>query len=510
MIQALAPAASQSQPLADGDMLAAIDLGSNSYHMVVARYTLGQLRIVDRLRETVRMAEGLDGRGGLDAEVRQRALRCLARFGQRIRDIPAHRVRAVATNTVRRLASPQAFLMPAETALGHAIEIVSGREEARLVYLGVAHAQPPRNSHRRLVVDIGGGSTECIIGRGFETLERDSVQLGAVAGTLRYFGNGKLSRRKWREALIEASVEFQQFAATYRSLGWQEVIGASGTNKAIGEICAQMKLTKGAITAEALPVVRDQLLRASSIDDIKLPGLSDDRRPVIAGGLLVLEAAFASLDLQRMVVSKAALREGVLYDMLGRAGDQDSRDTSVDALGQRYGMDRAQALRVEATACRLFDQVAAAWQLSDDDRMMLSWAAQLHELGLTIAHSQYQVHGAYILAQSDIAGFSRQEQQLLAALVRAHRRKVPKTVFEALPDRLLPAARQMSMLLRLAVVLHRGHEDPDIPGLEARADGDALTLRLPPRWLDERPLLQADLAGEPAETAALGIALRFA
>jgi len=509
MSRATAPAASQSQPLVDGDMLAAIDLGSNSYHMVVARYTLGQLRTVDRLRETVRMAEGLDGRGGLDAEVRQRALRCLSRFGQRIRDIPPHRVRAVATNTVRRLAAPQAFLMPAETALGHAIEIVSGREEARLVYLGVAEAQPPRSGHRRLVIDIGGGSTECIIGRGFETLERDSVQLGAVGGTLRYFGSGKLSRRKWREALIDASVEFQQFAATYRSLGWQEVIGASGTNKAIGEICAAMKLTKGAVTAEALPVVRDALLRAGHIDNIKLPGLSDDRRPIIAGGLLVLEAAFASLDLQRMMVSKAALREGVLYDMVGRAGDQDPREASVDALAQRYGMDQAQALRVEATACRLFDQVAAAWQLTPDDRMMLSWAARLHELGLTIAHSQYQVHGAYILAQSDIAGFSRQEQQFLAALVRAHRRKVPRTVFEALPDRLLPAARRLSVLLRLAVVLHRGHEEPNIPDLEARADGDTFALRLPARWLDARPLLQADLAGEPSETGALGLHLQL-
>src|SRR5690606_23385275 len=501
--------ASQSQPLVDGDMLAAVDLGSNSYHMVVARYTLGQLRIVDRLRETVRMAEGLDARGGLDPEVRQRALHCLARFGQRIRDIPPHRVRAVATNTVRRLAAPQAFLMPAETALGHAIEIISGREEARLVYQGVAHAQPPKAGQRRLVVDIGGGSTECIIGRGFETLERDSVQLGAVAGTLRYFGNGRLSRRKWRDALLEASVEFQQFAATYRSLGWQEAIGASGTNKAIGEICAAMELTKGAVTAEALPVVRDELLRASHIDDIRLPGLSEERRPIIAGGLLVLEAAFTSLDLQRMMVSKAALREGVLYDMVGRAGDQDPREASVEALVQRYGIDRAQALRVESSALALFDQVAGAWQLTPDDRTMLSWAARLHELGLTIAHSQYQLHGAYILAQSDIAGFSRQDQQFLAALVRAHRRKVPRNVFEALADRLLPAARQLSSLLRLAVLLHRGHEDPDIPGLEVRADGDVLALRLPARWLEERPLLQADLAGEPGETAALGLRLQL-
>src|SRR5690606_35610707 len=212
-----------------------------------------------------------------------------------------------------RLAAPQAFLMPAKTALGHAIEVVSGRTEARLVYLGVAHSQPPKPGHRRLGVGMGGGSTECIIGRGFDTLERESMQLGAVGSTLSHFGNGRLSRKKWREALMEASVEFQQFAATYRSLGWQEAIGASGTNKAIGEICAAMKLTKGAVTAEALPLVRDELLRAGHIDDIRLPGLSDERRPIIAGGLLVLEAAFTSLDLQRMMVSKAALREGVLY-----------------------------------------------------------------------------------------------------------------------------------------------------------------------------------------------------
>lgn len=223
----------------------------------------------------------------------------------------------------------------------------------------------------------------------------------------------------------------------------------------------------------------------------------------------MLEAAFTSLGLQRMAVSKAALREGVLYDMVGRAGDQDPRDASVEALMQRYGIDLAQALRVESSALRLFDQVAAAWQLTPDDRLMLSWAARLHELGLTIAHSQYQVHGAYVIAHSDIAGFSRQEQQFLAALVRAHRRKVPRSAFEALPDRLLPAARRLSMLLRLAVLLHRGHDDPDIPGLEATATGDGIALRLPRRWLDERPLLQADLAGEPGETASLGVALRF-
>lgn len=494
-------------PLADGELLAAVDLGSNSFHMVVARSVLGQIRVVDRLRETVRLAEGLDGRGGLWAPVRDRALETLARFGQRLREVPADRVRAVATHTVRQLSSPQSFLVPAETALGHGIDVISGREEARLVYQGVAHAQPPKPGHRRLVMDIGGGSTECIIGSGFVALERESLQVGCVSTTRRFFPDGRLSHRRWQEALLEVGAEFQQFAGLYRALGWQEALGSSGTNKAIGEICAAMKLTKGAVTAEALPQVRERLLRAAHVDDIDLPGLSDERRPIIAGGLLVLEAAFDALGLERMLVSRAALREGVLYDLVGRISDNDPRDASVDALMTRYGIDAAQAERVAATALRLFDQVAPAWQLGADDRAMLAWAARLHEIGLAIAHSQYQVHGAYVLSHSDIAGFSQHEQRFLAALVRAHRRRVPKATFDPLPDRVLSAARRTTALLRLAVLLHRAHEGDAIPRLDADADGDALRIRLGRAWLEARPLLAADLAGEPADSAGLGVRL---
>ncbi len=496
-------------PLQDGDMLAAIDLGSNSFHMVVAQYLLGQLRVVDRLRETVRLADGLDARGGLSAEARQRAYECLGRFGQRIRGIPQQRVRAIATNTVRQLASPQAFLMPAESALGHAIEVVAGREEARLIYLGVAHAQPSKRDHRRLVLDIGGGSTECIIGSGFDTIERESVQLGCVATTRKYFGDGNLSRRRWNAALTDVATTFQPFAARYRDLGWEDAIGTSGTNKAIGDVCAAMKLTKGSVLAEALPYVRDRLLQARSIDAIDLPSLAEDRRPVIAGGLLVLEAAFQALGLQRLAVSKAALREGVLHDMVERGGDDDPRDSSVTALMKRYGIDAPQAERVEATALRLFDQVAGPWQLDADDRLMLSRAARLHELGLTIAHSQYHVHGAYVVEHTDLAGFSRQQQQFLAALLRTQRRKVPKQVFDALPDRLLPAARHTAALLRLAVLIHRAHEADPIPRLDAMVDGKRLTLTMDARWFDARPLLKADLEDEPAKINALGIALRL-
>jgi exopolyphosphatase/guanosine-5'-triphosphate,3'-diphosphate pyrophosphatase len=330
------------------------------------------------------------------------------------------------------------------------------------------------------------------------------------ASTRRFFGTGKLSRKRWKEALTEVTAEFQQFASAYRTLGWDEAIGSSGTNKAIGEICAAMKLTKGAVTAEALPQVRERLLQAERIEDIDLPGLSADRRPIIAGGLLVLEAVYAALGLQRMAVSKAALREGVLYDMLGRGGADDPRNASVAALVQRYGIDLAQAQRVETTALQLFEQVAKAWRLDDDDRRMLARAARLHEAGLAIAHSGYHVHGAYILEHSDIAGFSQQEQRYLAALVRTHRRGIPKSAFEMIPDRLLANVRRSAALLRLAVLLHRSHDTEPMPAPKVRAEGDGLALALDRRWLEARPLLRADLEGEPEDMLGLGVQLRLA
>ncbi len=493
---------------ADGDQFAAIDIGSNSFHMIVARTSLGQLRVVDRLRENVRMADGLDRKGRLSDSARKRAIDCLARFGQRIRDVPATRVRALATNTVRRLAAPQDFLVPAEAALGKPIEVVSGREEARLIYLGVAHAQPPKPEQLRLVIDIGGGSTEFIIGRGFEPIERESLQAGCIASTRRFFPNGRLSKKRWKDGLAEISAEFQQFAAQYRALGWQEAIGTSGTHKAIGDILTAMKLTKGAITADALPLLREQLLQADSIDKINLPGLEKDRKPIIAGGVLVLEAAFSALGLQRLLVSKAAMREGILYDIIGRRSDKDPRDASVAALTQRYGIDEIQAARVEATALRLFEQVRQAWQLDDDDALMLGWAARLHEIGLAIAHSQYHLHGAYLLEHSDIAGFSRQEQLLLAALVRNHRRNIVKNAFDALPDRVLLKAKRTTALLRLAVLLHRSHDPDAIPKLELAVHGDSLQLVVARDWIDSRPLLKTDLIAEPEYIAGLGIAFR--
>lgn len=483
-------------PLKDGDLLAAVDLGSNSFHMVVARYLMGQLRIVDRIKETVRLAEGLDGQGGLDPLVMPRALDCLARFGQRIRTLPAPRVRAIATNTVRQLANPQAFLMPAETALGHGIEVVAGREEARLIYLGVAHGNPLDPGKRRLVMDIGGGSTEVIIGEGLEAVERESLQMGCIATTRRFFGDGRINRKRWKEARTELAAEFQQFAEAYRRRGWQEAMGSSGTIKAICDVSVKMKLTKVSITDASLAAIREKLLDFDTLDSIKLPGLSSERRPIFAGGLLVLDAAFGALGIERMYVSDHAMREGVLYDLLGRDGQDDPRAESIRALQVRYGIDPDQAARVEATAMSLFDQAELPWGLDADNRRLLAWAARIHEIGLAIAHSQYHQHGAYLVEHSDIAGFSRTEQQTLAALVRNQRRNFNPASFEKVPDRLMGNIQRCALLLRLAVLMHRSHDSDPLPVVELDVDGDQMLLRLPKRWLDGHPLTRLDLETE--------------
>jgi exopolyphosphatase/guanosine-5'-triphosphate,3'-diphosphate pyrophosphatase len=495
--------------LKEGDSLAAVDLGSNSFHLVVARYEHGDLRVIDRVRETVRMALGLRPDGTLEPERHRRALSCLARFGQRLRAFPPERVRAVATNTVRRLRNPRAFLLTAETALGQPISVVSGREEARLIYLGVAHGLP-RSRERRLVVDIGGGSTEFIIGREFEALETESLQMGCVASTLRFFDDGKLTRKRWQRAQTEIEVELQQFAAAYRAVGWKEAIGSSGTARALGAINEALGHGDNVVTRAGLDEVRERLLDAAEIERIRLPGLSEDRRPVIAGGAVILDTVFRALGIQRMRVCDTAMREGLLYDMLGRAAHTDPREASIEGLASRYGADRAQAGRVEATALMLFDQVAADWQLDDEHRMWLAWCARVHEIGLTIAHSQHHVHGAYLVGQSDLFGFGHQEQQALAFVVRAQRRAIPVEVLNALPERLAGPAARLAVLLRLSALLHRARTPDPLPPLVLKAGEKSLRLSLPRQWLDTHPLTRADLETERKHLGALNLKLQLA
>ncbi|WP_266168084.1 Ppx/GppA phosphatase family protein [Dyella subtropica] len=490
----------------DGELIAAVDMGSNSYHMVVARVEHGEPRVIDRLRETVRMAAGLRADGTLDAEHRARALNCLARFGQRIAGVPSIRVRAVATNTVRRLASPQAFLTAAETALGHPVEIVSGREEGRLIFLGASH-DLPASRENRLVIDVGGGSTEFIIGRGLAPMHTESVQAGCIASTLRFFPGGKLNRKRWQRASSEIGVLLQQFAEDYREASWVEAFGSSGTAKAIGSVVQAMKFSDEGVTPASLALLRDALIDQGQISTLKLPGLAEDRAPVIAGGVVIFEAAFEALGIERLRVCESSMREGLLWDLLGRAGGTDPRTASIDALASRYGVDRAQARRVESTALMLFDQVAKAWKLDGEAREWLSWVSRVHEIGLAIAHSQHHHHGAYILRHADLAGFSRQEQQLLAAVVESHRRKPDKAQFSALPQRHRTLARQITALLRLAVLFRRARRAESLPQMRLAATTQRLRLALPGTWLEQHPLTEADLEQEQAPMSELGLSL---
>ena len=333
------------------------------------------------------------------------------------------------------------------------------------------------------------------------------MQMGCVASTRRFFSKA-ISKRRWKDALTEVSAEFQQFSAAYKSIGWQETLGSSGTIKAIGEVLAAMKLTRGAITDSGLEQLRDRMLQADSIADIQLPGLSEERQPVIAGGVLVLEAAFRELGLTRMQVSETAMREGILHDMLGRASQRDSRDLSIDALASRYGVDRAQAARVESTALDLFDQIAEAWELDADyDRPLLGWASRVHEIGLSIAHSQHQTHGAYLLRHSDIAGFSTQEQAILAALVRNQRRGIHRGVLSDIGEPEATRCLRCTLLIRLAVMLHRSHDPQPLPKLMLRATPRGFSVEVARSWLAQHPLTRSDLDAETEHLADLGVVL---
>jgi len=493
-------------PIRDGELIAAVDMGSNSFHMVVARMEHGEPRVIDRLRESVRMAAGLRADGTLDAERRARAMNCLARFGQRIAGLPSLRVRAVATNTVRRLASPQTFLTAAEVALGHPIEVVSGREEGRLIFLGAAH-DLPASREPRLIIDVGGGSTEFIIGRGLAPLHTESVQAGCIASTLRFFPGGKLTRKRWQRARSEIGVLLQQFDEDYREAGWQDAYGSSGTAKSIGAVVQAMKFSDDGITPASLVSLREAILEQGQISLLKLPGLIEDRAAVFAGGVVIFEAAFAALGIERLRVCESSMREGLMWDLIGRAGGSDPRTASIDALAARYGVDRAQARRVESTALMLFDQVAKAWKLDADAREWLSWAARVHEIGLAIAHSQHHHHGAYILRHADLAGFSRQEQQLLAAVVEMHRRKPDRALILTLPLRYRALARYTTALLRLAVLFRRARRAESLPPMRLAATSQKLRLTLPLTWFEQHPLSESDLQQEQSPMLELGLKL---
>lgn len=485
--------------------LAAIDLGSNSFHLLVANYHHERLQVVARLGEKVQLAAGLDDDGLLSEAAIQRALDCLGRFAPFLSDITNDHLRIVGTNALRDAHNSQAFIERAEAQLGHAIEIIAGREEARLIYLGAAHALA--ESGRRLLVDIGGGSTEFIIGKAFEPKALESLRMGCITFSRRFFPDGELNEKRMRRAEIAALSELANIQRPYQRLGWDDPVGSSGTIKAVASVLHAYGDTsqEGVITRSGLKKLRERLLKCKHLDKVALDGLKADRAKVFPAGVAILGAVFEAFDLTQMRFADGALREGVLYDMVGRNSAEDSRSKSLESLERTYDVDARQGLNVADTAERLFNQVRHAWSLTSDQARYLQWASHVHEIGLAISHSQFHRHGAYLLEHSDLAGFSRPEQRQLAFLVRAHRRKFPLKEWHALPDAQQAITQKLARLLRLAVLLNHSRPETAPPLPELSADSDSLTITLPES--DEPTLLSTDLEQEQAFMQAAGFKL---
>ena len=469
---------------------AALDLGSNSFHLIVARDRGDRLQVVDKHREMVRLAEGLGPANMLAPKTTARALECLERLGQRLRQLPARNVRVVGTNTLRKARNSPQFIAHAQEVLGHQVEIISGREEARLIYLGVSHFLED-NHDTRLVIDIGGGSTELILGQSFQPQLAESLFIGCADLSDRYFEDGRIDAQGMAAAERVARQEFEIIERIFLARGWDNAVGASGTIIAVHDIIED-ELGGKDISREGLDHITERLIECGHTSNLDFSGVDSQRAPVFPGGVAILRALFDALDIDRLTVSSSALREGLLHDLLGRIHDQDIREKTVLDLARRFNVDHDHAARVAATAQDLFERIEPYWDDIDPNLVpLLRWSAVLHEIGLDIAHNQYHKHGGYLLDNMDMPGFSRPEQHRLSLLVRAHRRKFPAEDFIDALD-----LAKLCVLLRIAVVLHRGRSDMALPPFDVRADEDFIRLSFPGTWIAQHPLTQLDLDQE--------------
>ncbi len=487
----------QQQPI-----LAAVDLGSNSFRLQIARVENDQLYMLDGLREPVRLAAGLTDDKRLDKAAQQRALICLQRFGERLRGLPREAVRAVGTNSLRVAKNAPEFLQQAEAALGFPIEVIAGREEARLIYLGVAQGLPQSDA-KRLVMDIGGGSTEFIIGSGLEPLKLESLYMGCVSYSQRYFPGGKITKANLRQAELAARIELQTIVAGFSLGHWDEALASSGTARALCDILEQNGYSGGGITRAGMEQLRAQLLKTGDAGGLELQGLKPDRILALPGGFAIMYAVFCELGIEQVQPALGALREGVLYDLLGRFHHNDMRDVTANQFMRRYHVDVRQAGRVAHLADRLMRQFMKG-QAGEEALRLLGWAASLHEIGISVAHSGYHKHTAYILANADMPGFSKKEQSRLSLLALAHRGKLDRV-------RGLAGSEEdmaLIMALRLAALFYRNRSDAELPAMQGRFSGAKFHLNLAPGWLAQNPLTDTALQEEVKQWKELGVSVQ--
>jgi exopolyphosphatase/guanosine-5'-triphosphate,3'-diphosphate pyrophosphatase len=481
-------------------LLAAVDLGSNSFRLEVGRVEGAQILRHNYWKEMVRLAGGIDDNKRLSRKSIEAACECLARMNERMRGMPGEQVRVVGTETLRVASNVDTFLLEAQHALGFPIEVISGREEARLIFEGCMHTVP-RSEKRRLVVDIGGASTEVIVGRGFVADNAESFRIGCVSASLRFFRNGTIDRNAFRQAIVAASAEIEEAIDVFSRSNWDEAFGSSGTVDAASEILRAENWTDGTITLEGLNKLRQGLLLAGDARRIKLAGMKPERQDVMAGGTAVLIAVFETLGISEMRPARGALRLGVLYDLLGRRESRDLRDASVDRLQTRFAVDRAQAQRVARIAERIFTSLHPHG--AEADAKHLAWACALHEVGFAISHSDYHKHGAYLVANADVAGFSTSEQERLAELVLGQRGNLKK-IGAALAD---PVRGAKVLALRLAVILCHARRNVELPRLELRGTRNGADLSIDRAWLGAHPLTQHLLEEESAQWERAGARL---
>ncbi len=504
------PAAADSpSPSEDAlpEIIAAVDLGSNSFHMIVGELRHGQLAILDRIRETVRLAEGLSDSGDISPDARKRALDCLSRFGERLRDVHAENVRAAGTSTIRRAREDTTFMDEAESALGHPIEIVSGLEEARLIYNGVFHSLPPTEG-LRLVMDIGGGSTELILGQGPRPRALESLHMGCVSMTERFFPGGRITPEGFKRARTAAQLELRPVKAFFRGVGDVEVIGTSGTIRSTEAVASELGLSAAGLSLDSVERLVEKVLEYENTADLKLAGLSERRAQVWPGGLAILAELLRVLQIGGLKVSEGALREGLLYDLLGRLQHEDARERTVRAMMSRYHVDSKQAGRVARTAAELYAQVKEGWGFSGPlAGKALGWAARLHEIGLDISHDGYQRHGAYIAENADMPGFPRAEQRFLAVLIGGQRHRISQSRVNALPANWRKPGLRLLLLLRLAVLLNRSRKEGQRVPVHIKVAGNSLSVGFDADWLAVNPLTIADLEREQGFLEEVGYTL---
>jgi exopolyphosphatase/guanosine-5'-triphosphate,3'-diphosphate pyrophosphatase len=485
----------QAQHLTAVGPLAAIDIGSNSFRLEIGQVKEDGYRRHLYLKETVRLGAGLDTEGLLTEEATERGLRCLASFAQTLATAAPIHVRAVATQTLREAANRDAFLVRAEAALGQPIEVISGREEARLIYTGVAFLQPTTGS--RLVIDIGGRSTEMIIGSGHVPRVAESFQVGCVSLSMRYFGDGRYTRSAFRAAQIAAGAELEEGLQQFAHRNWREALGSSGTAGAVSEVLRASGRSDGRITPAGLRWLIERCLENGSVDKLDLPGLRPERRAVLPGGLAILYTLCAQFGIDEILPAKGALRQGVIVELGERlaasheARGHDLRDATVRELQQRFRVDTSQAARVAEAAQRLF---ASAWpsrtfQLEGGEPLdtetcnELRWAAALHEIGLMVSHHDHHRHSAYIVSHVDAPGFSQSQQRRLGELVLGQRgglRKIEPALARAI------SAWQV-LCLRLAVIECHARGEVDARGLQLSRSGNEARLNFSARWAEEHP-----------------------